>query len=311
MIPESGAKVAIAEECDHDGALPLPDRVCGVGTRTRLAKTLARRGCEVVSEANADVVLPPCRVFVKERELSLCSDGKKQVERELLLGLRKDIDGKVAKYINRNISGWVTRLVMNTGIRPNHTTIFTIILGVASGFVIAFGGELIGQYWAGVCGAALLQSQSVLDGVDGELSRLKFQGSKLGEWLDTVSDDLSNLSFFGGATYVATSSWVQTAGIAGIAVFVLMQGILYYLLATVFKSGNLQVFQWDVGSEEGLFAKIEWLFKRDFFCLLFLGLAFLGRLDVAVMIFSVGTSISFGTLVLQLAKGGIAPESQT
>ncbi len=299
-------KVAIAERCEHPGAQPLPARICGVDTRTRLDKTLRRRGHEVVSASEADLIIPPCRAYAKDRELSVCTDGKDAVERQLVLALRKDIDGKVAKYLNRHISGWVTRKIMDTSIRPNHTTLFTILLGLASGFVIVFAAKSLGTYWAGVVGAALLQAQSILDGVDGELSRLKFQGSKLGEWLDTVSDDLSNLSFFGGATYVATEPWLQTLGTAGIAVFVVMQGILYVLLATVFHSGNLQVFQWDVGSKDGLFARIEWMFKRDFFCLLFLALAFVGRLDVAVVIFSVGTLISFVTLLLQLARRGVA-----
>ena len=305
-MTESKTKVAIAQSCDHPGAKPLPARVCGVDTRTRLEKTLAKRGFEVVGETEAEIMVPPCRAYAKDEELSVCTDGLARVERQLVLALRKDVDGKVAKYLNRNISGWVTRMIMGTSIRPNHTTLFTIVLGIASGFVIALGGESLGAYWAGVIGATLLQAQSVLDGVDGELSRLKFQGSKLGEWLDTVSDDLSNLSFFGGATYVATETWLQTIGTAGIGTFVVMQAILYYLLATVFKSGNLQVFQWDVGSDEGLFARIEWMFKRDFFCLLFLVLALVDRLEIAVVIFSVGTIISFATLVLQLARGGTA-----
>jgi len=305
-MSKPASKVAIAERCEHPGAQPLPARVCGVDTRTRLEKTLRRRGHEVVPAGEADELVPPCRAYAKDRELSLCTDGKDEVEKQLVLALRKDIDGKVARYLNRHISGWVTRKIMDTSIRPNHTTVFTILLGVASGFVIVFGAQSLGTYWAGVAGAALLQAQSILDGVDGELSRLKFQGSKLGEWLDTVSDDLSNLSFFGGATYVATEPWLQTLGTAGIATFVVMQGILYFLLATVFRSGNLQVFQWDVGAKDGLFARIEWMFKRDFFCLLFLALALVARLDIAVAIFTVGTAISFVTLLLQLARRGIA-----
>jgi len=291
---------AIAETCDHGGP-PLPDRVCGVDRDTRLRKTLAKRGHAVIDTAtDAQVIVPPCRAYAGAQELSLCTDGHRQVESALVLALRKDIDGKVAKHINRPISGWVTKRLMNTGVRPNHVTLFTILLGAASGVFVARG-----EYWAGIVGASLLQAQSVLDGVDGELSRLKFLGSKLGEWLDTICDDISNLSFFAGATYAATEPWLQTVGLVGIGLFVVMQSILYYVLATVFRSGNLQVWVWDTGSEGGLFSKIEWLFKRDFFCLLFLGLAIANRLDIGVMIFAGGAVISMTTLLLQLARHGV------
>ena len=39
----------------------------------------------------------------------------------------------------------------------------------------------------------------MLDGCDGEMSRVSHRGSKLGEWLDTIGDDLTNYGFFGGA----------------------------------------------------------------------------------------------------------------
>ncbi|MBT8495794.1 MAG: CDP-alcohol phosphatidyltransferase family protein [Deltaproteobacteria bacterium] len=300
-MSEVAPKVAIAASCEHPDSAPLPARVCGVDTRTRLTKTLEKKGYRVVDDASsADEIIEPCRIYAGNQQLSLCRDGLREVETQLLLSLRKNVDGMVARHLNRKISGWVSGLVMNTRLRPNHVTVFTIVLGVLAGPAVAMGS------WAwGVVGASLLQLQSILDGVDGELSRLKFQGSKLGEWLDTISDDVSNLSFFAGATYVATEPWVQAVGLAGMGTFVVMQSILYYLLATVFRSGNLQVFQWEVGSKDGLFARIEWMFKRDFFCLLFLALAIADQLAVAVLIFSVGTVISFITLLLQLARGGV------
>ncbi len=42
-------------------------------------------------------------------------------------------------------------------------------------------------------GFALEHTQSVLDGCDGELARVRFQQSKLGAWLDTFVDDVLNV----------------------------------------------------------------------------------------------------------------------
>src|SRR5207247_1741966 len=58
-----------------------------------------------------------------------------------------------------------------------------------------------GTYETMLAGAALFQAQSVLDGCDGEMSRLTFRGSRTGEWLDTVGDDLTNYAFFAGASW--------------------------------------------------------------------------------------------------------------
>ena len=55
-----------------------------------------------------------------------------------------------------------------------------------------------GTYWALFAGAFLFQAQSVLDGCDGEMSRVTYRGSLVGEWLDTIGDDLTNYCFLPG-----------------------------------------------------------------------------------------------------------------
>jgi CDP-L-myo-inositol myo-inositolphosphotransferase len=44
-----------------------------------------------------------------------------------------------------------------------------------------------------VAGFACQQLQSILDGCDGELARVRMQQSKLGAWLDTFVDDVLNV----------------------------------------------------------------------------------------------------------------------
>jgi len=50
-------------------------------------------------------------------------------------------------------------------------------------------------------GAFLFQAQSVLDGCDGERAAFSHRGSRTGEWLDTVGDDLTNYGFFAGSAW--------------------------------------------------------------------------------------------------------------
>jgi len=234
-----------------------------------------------------------CTLLVDNDELKVCTFGAAAMEDRLLASLVKSADGPVSRHLNRKISTAVTRRLMNTPVHPNHVTFVIMVIGIASGIVASLGG-----YWAGVIGATLLQLQSILDGTDGELSRLRFQGSKTGEWLDTIGDDVSNVSFLVGAAWASATAWVTTVGLLAGAVFTATQLIIYYILATVYKSGNLQSFQWQVdNSWGGPWTKIEFLFKRDTFCLMFLALALLGLLDIAVVTFAVGIFITATTLI--------------
>src|SRR5690606_26253831 len=62
----------------------------------------------------------------------------------------------------------------------------------------------------------LMQLNSILDGCDGELARVRFQGSKLGQWLDTVGDDLSNVLFWAalaiGVSHSGAPAWLGWCG---------------------------------------------------------------------------------------------------
>lgn len=111
--------------------------------------------------------------------------------RSLLNSLRKPIDGFVSRHLNRHVSLAITPLLIRTGLRPNTFTVIFAIIGVASGVMALFGE----YWWALVAAGLLFQAQSVLDGCDGEMARLTFRFSHLGQWLDSVGDDMTNYVF--------------------------------------------------------------------------------------------------------------------
>lgn len=203
-----------------------------------------------------------------------------------LASLRKPHDGLISRWINRPLSLAMTRRLANTRVMPNQISIFTMLLGLSSGLLVMQGG-----YWTGLGGAFLLQAQSILDGVDGELARLRSQTSRLGQWLDTVSDDLGLLSFLVGTLFTLRGSPVGAFGVLGVASFLLTQAIVYHRLATVYHSGDLFDFPWNHGSAGGLVSRfnfIRFLFRHDFLCLLSLILALFGRLDWFLLFASLG-----------------------
>ena len=212
----------------------------------------------------------------------------------LLHSLRKPQDGWTSTFLNRYISLACTRLLVHLPIRPNQLSVAILGLGVASGIVAARG-----DHDSLIYGAALLQAQSVLDGCDGELSRVTFRGSRLGEWLDTIGDDLSNYGFFAGASYglYHASGWSPWLVIGAVIVScgLLTSGLEYRYLARI-GSGDLLKYPLGLAGEEGksktvlgqIAAGISPLFKRDTFVFLTFIAAAVGLLGPMLAIFAVG-----------------------
>ena len=69
-------------------------------------------------------------------------------------------------------------------------TAFGLILGLA-----AAGLMFIGTPFFMVLGVILWQISSIVDGIDGELARMRMSPSHKGEWFDTVADDITNITF--------------------------------------------------------------------------------------------------------------------
>jgi phosphatidylglycerophosphate synthase len=117
-------------------------------------------------------------------------NSKKEAEKELYKSLAKPIDGFISRTLNRKISTLISRLLINTPVLPNQLTIFIMLLGIGSGIAAYFA-----TWWSLVIAGVLFQTQSMLDGCDGEIARLKYLFSLKGQWLDTIGDDVSNYAF--------------------------------------------------------------------------------------------------------------------
>lgn len=120
--------------------------------------------------------------------------------------------GLVAKYLNRPISIRMSRFLLNTSVTPNQTTWFAFFLGLV-GIALIF----VGGFWNTVAGALLMQANSIVDGIDGELARIRHQTSSYGAYLDSVCDEILNALLFGAMGY----NLVQN----GFPQFYLWQGI--------------------------------------------------------------------------------------
>jgi phosphatidylglycerophosphate synthase len=216
--------------------------------------------------------------------------------RALLYTLVKPTDGFLSVHVNRKVSLAVTRRIVNTGITPNVVTLLSNAIGFL-GVWLCFQGTWL----ALLVGAVLVQAQSILDGVDGEIARLRYLSSHLGEWLDNVLDDFVNIGYGIGLGYTAAALsgrplyfWLGLVGGLGFLAYNL---VVYAQLYFVHHSGNPFRFRWwfqrpgeDVAASlkrAGAFARLgaflRALGRRDVFLLAYLALVALGQPQVAVI----------------------------
>lgn len=226
-------------------------------------------------------------------------ESAKRAERALFRALRKPQDGWTSTHLNRHVSLAISRQLVRTPLRPNQLSLAILAIGLLGAWLASRGG-----YAAIAIGATLFQLQSILDGCDGEMSRVTYRGSLLGEWLDTVGDDLTNYGFFAGAALGLYRDGGQLAYLVAGAVTVgcglLASGLEYRYLIRI-GSGDLLKYPLSAASASGdgsLFGRIAPLFKRDTFVFVTWVLACLGVVGPMLFVFAAG---AVGVLIGVLA----------
>jgi phosphatidylglycerophosphate synthase len=183
----------------------------------------------------------------------------------------KATDGWFSRTIDRRVSLAITRRIIHLPLHPHVVTVFTLLVGVASGWCAARG-----DYVGLAAGGVLFLVASILDGVDGEIARAKLLQSKTGEWLDTVCDDLTNVVFILGLSLGMPGRpfgtfWLAM-GLLSLAVFAVTLVVMYGSLAGSGGQGTLLEFQAAVrrpgyrpGRVKACLVALQPLIKRDFY----------------------------------------------
>ncbi len=104
-------------------------------------------------------------------------------------------DGLVSRYLNRPLSRPMARGLRPTPLTPNQVTAFTLLLAIAAGAMVAAGWN--------IAGGIAIQAVSVIDGVDGELARLKDRATRFGGVFDAVTDRYADAVMLTGMTVYA------------------------------------------------------------------------------------------------------------
>lgn len=94
--------------------------------------------------------------------------------------------------IFRPLSYILVKLIYNTGITPNQISTVSMLFGIAAGIAYGFGPAYF------ITGAVFYFICNTLDCVDGQLARLKQNGTKLGRVVDGFIDYISSISIYSG-----------------------------------------------------------------------------------------------------------------
>ena len=236
--------------------------------------------------------------------------------------LTKPQDGPFARWLNRPISLRVTRWLAETPITPNQITLALLVLGLMAALLFATGG-----YWPMLVAAILFHAQSVLDGCDGEIARLKFMESRWGGVLDVVCDGVvTSAGLLGIGIGLARQLGQSVYAYLGLACALTALGCTSMLFVLVKRSGRFSGSYQSMSpftensatsphpSMGRLTRILDGLSRRDYTYLV-LALAVIGKLTWFLWVTSFGLGLYLaGLLVLYAASfryEGVQPEHPT
>jgi phosphatidylglycerophosphate synthase len=133
-------------------------------------------------------------------DLPYALDGHPQDREEAELRVARAIreesagtDGIMARVFDRKLSWRISLKLARTSITPNQVTLANTALGIAAAVMFAST-----SYWMRLMGSILFALSITIDGVDGELARLKMVESEAGRRLDVTTDNIVHVAIFVG-----------------------------------------------------------------------------------------------------------------
>ena len=214
--PHTGGPVARVVFCDRESSrmepvgfeegkgfaraadlVVLPARLLGISGSWRTPETSPVR--LALEQAAAEGVVQTLSASSHGYQDARGAGGLHKAERTLFRSLQSvkgTLDGFIDRCVNRRVSGPLSRLFMKLGLSPNTITLLSLVLGLMGAACFAMG-----SYRSGILGALLFQLAVIMDCCDGEVARITFAESRLGQELDLVSDNIVHVAVFAGIAW--------------------------------------------------------------------------------------------------------------
>jgi phosphatidylglycerophosphate synthase len=108
---------------------------------------------------------------------------------------KAQLDGPVSRYLNRRLSMPAASVIARTPITPNQVSVAACLMALGALGLLAVGRN--------VEAGAMIQTSSIVDGVDGDLARAKHAVSTFGGIFDAVLDRYADAAIAGGMAWYA------------------------------------------------------------------------------------------------------------
>lgn len=239
--------------------------------------------------------------------LSSDKNSGRKAENLLFSNVKKSTSGWISKNINTKISIPISRLLIHTPLTPNMISVLIGIVGVLCGFFYVIEHQILG--------AVFLELSTILDGCDGEVARIKLMESKRGQWIDTISDQLTFLSFVVGVPIgfyrIAKSPLAIVLGSINLLIFLFFLVWSFYFLVRYANSGSMVAYPKTIDKlvpvEERtivhkLIIKLRPMMTRAFFSPVFLIAAILGGYPWVLSLTTLGLSLALAHQIDDLIK---------
>lgn len=167
--------------------------------------------------------------------LSSDKDSAKKAEELIFRYVGKTATGWLAREVNSKISLPTSKLLVKTPLTPNMISVLINVIGALCGVFYAIGHPVIG--------ALCMQAATILDRCDGEIARVKLMETKKGQWVDTISDQVTVLSFLIGVPVGYYSQTHNPAALVlggiNLSIFIFFVIWSFYFLKKYTNSGSL------------------------------------------------------------------------
>lgn len=227
-------------------------------------------------------------------------DSLQQAEKKLLTSLANPRDGFTDTFFYRQLSRPLSRLVVQTSLRPNHITLLFLGIGLIGAACFLFKG-----YWGPVVGALLLMLAVTVDNVDGEVARMKFLESDFGEWLDITCGTIVYIAAFLG---VGVGVW-RKGEMESVSLLAgsLTAGVLFSFPLVTWAERTAERGRWEDKVIRGM---VRSLTTHDF-VVLFLLSALVGKLHWFLWGAAIGAHLFWLVLAWLLFRSGCLPTLRT
>lgn len=206
--------------------------------------------------------------------------------RKVLGGAVGVADGVVARHLNRPLSRRITERLLSRAVKPWQISVASFLATLGAGLSFAVGHA--------TTGGLVAQFASVLDGVDGEIARVRYQDSPFGGVYDALLDRIGDAAVIGGMTFYA---WLMGAGLS--AVVLGFAAVAGSSLSMLVKEKYAAQFQRPYAAErEG---RWRWLLLgRDGRLFLALVAGLTGQIEVVLAYLAVGTHLHAGVRIYRI-----------